>query len=430
MTEHKSTLHDMPIADNNHAEIRRLAILFGAVYLAEGICQVVLLLQQPLNNYLRKSLFYSTDQIAAFKYFVMMPWMIKPVYGLLSDFVPILGYRRKTYLLGMNLLAAGAFCWAWGLTSPGVLRTALLLTALGVACSDVVIDGLMVESGQRTGRVKLFQGVQWTCISVATIASAYIGGQLTEHMSPPAALRAALVICASVAGSIAILSWILVREPKSRLNLAQLRLTSRGVAMAFRSWKLWLVLAFLMLAHFNPGMETPLYIHQTESLKFSEADYGKLNAITAIGYATGALLFTVVIAPRFSTRGSIVIGLSAISVGALMYLFMRDLPTARIASFAYGVGYMLSAVSLLSLAAEACPKRAEGFTFAAMMSVMNIAMQGADYIGSVLYERVTHKQFWPLPLISAGVTLIAIPLLALLPKQVSPDAPAELAIAR
>jgi predicted MFS family arabinose efflux permease len=81
-------------------------------------------------------------------------------------------------------------------------------------------------------------------------------------------------------------------------------------------------------------------------------------------------------------------------------------------------------LALLSLAAEWCPRRAEGFTFAAIMSVMNLAMQGADYTGSYLYEHVLHKAYWPLPVLSAAVTLVAVALVPLLPS-VKPDSEPE-----
>jgi MFS family permease len=402
-------------------EVRRLAVLFGAVYFAQGICQVVLLLNQPLKNYLRKGLGFSTDEIAAFMYVVMIPWMLKPLYGLLSDFLPIAGYRRKTYLLLMNLLAAGAFFWAAGISEPRMLSILLLVTALGVACSDVVIDALMVESGQRTGRTKLFQGVQWTCISVAVIGSAYLGGQLTQRLQPHPAFRVATLICAFTAAAVAIVAWLLVREAKSRLDLTQLRATARGIGSAFLSLRLWLVLAFLMLTHFKPGLQTPLYIHVTETLRFTEEQYGTLNAIAGVGYAVGAAAYTLLVAPRFSTRGGIAIGLVAITIGSLSYLLMRDLTSARIVSFVYGVGYMLSGLALLGLAAEACPKRAEGFTFAAIMAASNFAMQASDYVGSLLYERVTHKQFWPLAVASAGIMFLSLALVPFLPKPSTPD---------
>lgn len=35
-----------------------------------------------------------------------LPWVIKPIYGLLSDAVPLFGYHRFSYILVLNLLGA------------------------------------------------------------------------------------------------------------------------------------------------------------------------------------------------------------------------------------------------------------------------------------------------------------------------------------
>jgi MFS family permease len=407
--------------DETRAEVRRMAVLFGIVYFAQGIYQVSALLNQPVKFYLRKQAGYSSDQIAGFLAFAIIPWMIKPLYGLLSDYVPIAGYRRKSYLILANLLAAGAFCLAMGIREPRILMWALALTGLGVATSDVVVDALMVESGQRTGKVKMFQGVQWACISLSGIGSALAGGYLCEHFAPGPALRIAAAVSAGIGGVVAAIAWLVVREERARLNVEQLRATTRGVISAFRSVRLGLILLYLLLAHFNPGMETPLYVHQTETLGFSQAFVGNLEAVINVGYFVGAALFAAVIARRLSTRNGIAICLLVFAAGTLAYLLMRNRPTAVLANFLYGVGYMMSNLALLSLAAENCPKRAEGFTFAAMMSVLNFAMKGADYTGSVLYERVTHKVYWPLPVISAGITLLAVALVPLLPKNAVKD---------
>jgi MFS family permease len=217
-----------------------------------------------------------------------------------------------------------------------------------------------------------------------------------------------------------VVAWFLVREPKARLDVEQLRATARGIWAALRSVRLWLVLLYLVLAHYNPGMETPLYLHVTKTMGLSEATFGMANTLMNAGYFVGALLFTMVIAPRSSTRGSIVIGLLSIGGGMLTFLLVRGERSAYAAAFAYGVGYMLSALAMLSLAAETCPRRAEGFTFAAIMSVLNFAMQFADYSGSLLYERVFHRQFWPLPILAASFTLVAVALVPLLPREPKP----------
>jgi hypothetical protein len=66
------------------------------------------------------------------------PWIIKLVYGIVSDFVPLFGYRRKAYLILANAAATGAYFSVARITVPGPLVfVLLLLTAyLSSALSD------------------------------------------------------------------------------------------------------------------------------------------------------------------------------------------------------------------------------------------------------------------------------------------------------
>ena len=59
---------------------------------------------QPLTHFLKQALGWSPVEISASLAVLDVPWVIKPLYGLVSDFLPIAGYRRRPYLL----LAAGA----------------------------------------------------------------------------------------------------------------------------------------------------------------------------------------------------------------------------------------------------------------------------------------------------------------------------------
>src|SRR6266581_5053895 len=88
------------------ADIKRLMIFFALVYLTEGIGQTDGLVVQPLNYYLKQVYQWTPVQIAAFLTVFNLPWFIKPLYGIVSDFVPLLGYRRKTYLIAASGLAA------------------------------------------------------------------------------------------------------------------------------------------------------------------------------------------------------------------------------------------------------------------------------------------------------------------------------------
>ena len=56
----------------------------------------------------------------------------------------------------------------------------------------------------------------------------------------------------------------------------------------------------------------------------------------------------------------------------------------------------------MTLAADYCPQRAEGFAFAALMSVLNLASTLSENLGSLLYQHVFHGRLNPLIVLSAG----------------------------
>ena len=91
-----------------------------------------------------------------------------------------------------------------------------------------------------------------------------------------------------------------------------------------------------------------------------------------------------------------------------------------------GLAGMIATIATLSLAADSCPEGAEGFAFAGMMSIINLANPLSDTLGSALYQHVFHQQLTPLIIISAaatGLVFFLIPLLAY--KHRSPAVTAE-----
>src|SRR6267142_6095988 len=82
-------------------EARRLALLFAIVYFAQGMVY----LPDQVVSIVFKERGLTAGQLATFTWVITIPWFIKPVYGLLSDFVPIAGTRRRSYFLIMAALA-------------------------------------------------------------------------------------------------------------------------------------------------------------------------------------------------------------------------------------------------------------------------------------------------------------------------------------
>ena len=88
--------------------VRKLFIVFGALYFVQGMGEPTAgLLAQPLRSMLQ-NWDYDAAGIATFMFFLGFPWYMKPLFGLLTDFLPIRGYRRKSYLiLASSLMIVG-----------------------------------------------------------------------------------------------------------------------------------------------------------------------------------------------------------------------------------------------------------------------------------------------------------------------------------
>ena len=110
--------------------------------------------------------------------------------------MPLFGYRRKSYLLLVNVAAIIGFIWVTQLTAPSDLLIPLMITAYTMAISSTLCGAMLVENGQRLHESGTFVNQQWLWFNIAAMAAAVLGGQLVEHLSPAGALHSAAAIVA------------------------------------------------------------------------------------------------------------------------------------------------------------------------------------------------------------------------------------------
>jgi MFS family permease len=392
----------------------RLMLFFATVYTVEGFCQAkVGVIWQPLTHYLKESQGWDPVQIAASLAILDVPWVVKPLYGMVSDFLPLFGYRRRSYLLLANAGAVAAFVWAAQALAPASIIFALVLTCIAMAISSTVCGALLVENGQLYGVSAAFINQQWLWFNVAAMAGSLLGGLLIEYFSAAGALHAAAA-CAAVAPIVVLASSIaLVHEQRAGMDASEFRRALRGFLDAFRSRTLWLIGAFLFCYYFSPGFGTPLYFHMTDELHFSQGFIGVLASVSAGGWIVGGLLYRFVLR-RMATRALLQLSILAGTLATLAYLGMVDEPSAITVYFLNGVAGMIANIATLALAAEHCPARSEGFAFAALMSVINLATALADPIGAYMFEHWFNRGLAPLIVVSAAFTALIFVLVPLL----------------
>lgn len=388
-------------------------LFFAIVYVVEGIGQArVGIIYQPLTHYL-KDIGWGPLQVTAYIAILNFPWIIKPVFGLVSDLVPLLGYRRKSYLILASLCAIAAYGSIARLSEPADFALPLLLTSYAMATASTLCGALLAENGQAFRLSSTFVSQQWLWFYIAIMASSLLGGELVDHLSSLSALQVAAGAAAIAPIAVIVASLFLLRERKVAISRREMQEALQSIVAALRSARLYLVAFFLFLYTFAPGFGTPLYYFMTDELKFSQSYIGLLGAIASAGWIAGALLYRWFLA-RLASKTLLYLSIVLGTLSAASFMMLSGEVSAAIVNFANGIAMMIATIAALSLAADVCPRRAEGFAFAGLMSVTNLAELVANNIGAFLYEHVFDSRLGPLILVSAATTAAAAGLVPLL----------------
>jgi MFS family permease len=365
---------------------RRLLLFFATVYFVQGFAEPKAgIASQPIFFLLKEELHLGAADIATFFAVTGIPWAIKPLYGLLSDLVPLWGYRRRSYLLLTTALAALGWLTLGLLPAPTYAVALLILsfTGLGLAFTDVLCDAIMVETGKPRGLTGRFQSVQWGAIYAASVVAGAGGGYLSAYV--PYATTFLLV--ATFPALSFVVSAYAVPEAPTRFDRATVRETLAAVGRGVRSGPLWRAALFILFWNFSPSFGVPLQVHMVDVLGISKVQLGWLATIGSGAAMVGAVVFgryLTGVPLRPLLNWSIAIGV----VTTLAYYGLVGWWSAVALNAGVGFITMVAFLATMDLAARAVPAHAEGTFFAALMAISNIGTTGGEWVGGHLYELV------------------------------------------
>jgi hypothetical protein len=366
-----------------------LACLFGLFYFIQGVNETATgLVNQPFLSLLERW-GSSAGEITGFVALLGVPWCLKPIFGLVSDFVRFAGYRRKSYLIATSLATCACFLGLYllPLSAGGrhLLLFGLFVPTLAVTFADVVLDALIIEHGQPRGITGRLQSVRWGASYAAMILTGHLGGKLCQAGHQ----RTAFLICGGLAAVGFFLSVLMVREPRHVVVEEDLPALKTALLESLRSPSVIVTGLFLFAWHFNPFTQSVLYLHVMKTMNFSksmgEAAYGNSMSMLAIGSILACACYGVYcrrVPMRWMVPGAIVTGV----ISNLLYFLLVGQKSLDVVSVAVGFTYMTANMVQCDLAARVCPVRAAGTVFGLFMALCNISTLLSIWFGGLLYQ--------------------------------------------
>ncbi len=417
----------------NEPSAELIAILL--VYFVQGILGLARL---AVSFFLKDELGLSPAQVSALVGIAALPWMIKPLFGFISDGLPILGYRRRPYLILSGLL--GVLSWvslATIVQSAWAATLAIALGSLSVAFSDVIVDSLVVERarGESLSTAGSLQSLCWGASALGGILTAYFSGSLLTSFST----RTVFAITATFPLIVSLVAWMITESRVTeRMNWAIVSDQLGQLRQAVSQKSIWLPTAFVFLWHAMPTTESAFFFFATNELGFEAEFLGRISFVTSLASLAGIWLFQ-----RFlkTVPFRVIFGWSIV-ISALLGMTTLLLVTHTNRAlgiedrwFSMGDSLVLTVMGriaympILVLAARLCPPGIEATFFALLMSIVNLAGLLSQESGALLMHwlGVSENNFSNLALLVVITNLSALlplPFLGWLPNADESSKPA------
>jgi hypothetical protein len=402
------------------SQVKR-ALLLATIVVVVGVMATTLSQTQllgliPIRNLLKNTLHVSRESTAAFVFWATIPWYFKPLVGIVQDAFPLFGTRRKSYMLVAGVLTTVAWL-VLGIT-PREYH-ALLMVTIAINSATVLVStavgGYMVEiarASASSGRLtSVRNAVEQGSYVISGVTSGYLAGLRFGWTT---------ITCGAVAFLIVpVALWCLNEAPAVQQSSRHIfKAAGEKLVQVGTAKTLWMAAAVSFLFYFAPGIQTAQFYAQQNDLHMTTQQQGILVSLGGVFGVLSAFLYGAFAAKRFVLRqlllACIIIGASAQAI----YAFYYSYSIARFIDSYNGFGYTLAEVAMMHLAVRATPAGCEAMGFALMMAVRNFGLFGGDWFGAALQDHF-HLTFHTLALINGAGSLLALPIVLMLPARIA-----------
>jgi predicted MFS family arabinose efflux permease len=224
-------------------------------------------------------------------------------------------------------------------------------------------------------------------------------------------------------------AWFFLKERRVQVDSVRLLAdTGSQFRNIIRAKTMWAAAGFSFLFYFAPGIQTALFYRQQNTLHMSTEQQGLMLFLNGAFAVATATFYGTYAAKRWPLRKLLFWFILAGAVAQMGYAFYDTMWEAYIIESVWGLGWAAADMALSDLYMRSAPKGSEALGFSLMVSVRNLSIFGADWLGSRAMEAYD-LHFSTMAIANGLVSMIALPFVFLLMGRIvdHTDSPAQAA---
>ncbi|MEX2493886.1 MAG: hypothetical protein WD425_19255 [Nitrospirales bacterium] len=419
-------------------QVRQFKWVIGIPYFVQGSSYLT---EVPLLYFIKNFLAMGDAGGQLFDSLRSIGWLIKPLWGYISDRIPLFHYRRKSWYILMACLtlvfwSISAIFLLAGIRLPLAYLFIFNLAFSTYAFVDVVCDALMVEKGRRLNKVSSFINFQWTVLSLANAGAIYLGGWFQQQIQSGHLEYWMVFVTAGIPSlATAVVGWRNIDETpveapssqrSSKTNWSRVRQFITTLPSQFSHFRrsnrvTWLLVLFIFFWKFSPSIGFIERSYLIDVRHFQPSSFGTILSIGGITFLLSILAYRWVVNHYRGVAWNhylfAMVGLGIISFPLSFYLylppdhpwwnlfeFLRHWPVSLnpfpewnryewfrlVTETILGFATIPAFIIPLTLAGETVKLQHAGMGYAFLMALSNVTTLFEGIVGAGLFQLFSH----------------------------------------
>lgn len=379
-------------------ELFRKLFFFGFLYFVQG---TALSYFQNFQKPYLASLGISSAHIGILTSLLLLPFLLKIVFGFVSDQIPIgrLGKRKPYMAIGLMLSSCCFFLASQNLPDQSfyVFSAFMIVASFGVAVFDAAADGLAVESTTEDQQ--------------STVQSAMIGGK-----------AAGFIVMSLVFGTIAqkygygptlmliacacLLPFFLFRSIPAESKSAD-----SDKKLSKEDFKHLLQGAFAFFAIYaagysmvNFGIDGLITYYLSSNFGIEKTQIGQYGSLRGLGGIVGAIGAAIAFAKLRQFKVAI-LGSLLLSLGAFAAAYLLDGTNFSVFALCWGFAWGFQETVFVTIAMSFCRVKLAAATFASLMAIANFGTAIGEGLGTGFVDTLGFQKVFVVWGVAAWIVL-------------------------